>query len=48
MGGCLSATSGALVPEKTFWYVVDFKWAGGHWRYKTISETPGYLYANDI
>jgi hypothetical protein len=25
----LAATSGAIVPEKTFWYLVDFHWTGG-------------------
>jgi len=25
----LSATGGALVPEKSFWYSIDFKWSSG-------------------
>jgi len=25
--GLLQATGGELVPEKCFWYLVDFKWA---------------------
>jgi len=29
----LSATSGALVPEKCFWYLVDFEFTGSHWWY---------------
>jgi len=30
--GLLSATAGAIVPEKTYWYLIDFCWQGGHWR----------------
>jgi len=29
----LRATGGALVPSKSFWYHIDFKWNGSHWRY---------------
>ena len=39
--GSLSATSGALVARKTFWYLVDFVWHAGCWRYKRIAEYPG-------
>jgi hypothetical protein len=27
--GVLSATGGAIVPEKTYWYLIDFCWHGG-------------------
>jgi hypothetical protein len=37
-----------LVPEKMFWYLIDFEWVGGNWRYKEIKDCPGKLYANDI
>jgi hypothetical protein len=33
--GGLKATCGAIVPEKTFWYLTDFQWAAGMW--KTLS-----------
>lgn len=46
--GGLRAACGAIVPEKTFWSLVDFSWSGGQWRYKTIKECPGDLFANDI
>jgi hypothetical protein len=46
--GVLSATSGAIVPEKSFWYQIDFTWNGGNWRYKTIAESPGSLSVRDI
>jgi len=29
----LSATRGALVPEKSFWYTIDFKWKSRRWQY---------------
>lgn len=29
----LTATEGELVPEKSFWYLIDFKWEMGRWRY---------------
>jgi hypothetical protein len=46
--GGLRATCGAIVPEKTFWSLVDFTWASGKWRYKSVVECPGDLFANDI
>jgi hypothetical protein len=46
--GSLSATSGAIVPQKTFWYLVDFAWSGGNWRYKRIGDCPGRLMVKDI
>jgi len=44
----LNATSGAIVPEKTFWFLIDFAWSAGQWRYKSLAECPGELRANDI
>ena len=41
--GGLRATGGALVPQKSYWYLIDFHWTGTEWRYKTITETPGDL-----
>jgi len=31
--GLLRATSRELVPEKCFWYLVDFKWQHQQWKY---------------
>jgi len=31
--GLLQATGGNLVPEKCFWYLIDFKWAWNCWQY---------------
>ncbi len=44
----LAATSGAIVPEKMYWYLIDFHWTAGNWRYNTIQETPGNLFVKDI
>ena len=44
----LKVTGGALVPEKTFWYLLDFEWKGGDWSYRTIQSAPGRIHANDI
>jgi len=35
----LRATGGALVPSKSFWYNIDFRWKGSHWRY--LTDKPG-------
>jgi len=32
-----------LVPEKCFWYLIDFKWKNQKWNYKKVSHTPGQL-----
>jgi len=41
--GLLRETGGELVPEKFFWYLIDFKWSNKQWRYKTTSQLPGQL-----
>lgn len=41
--GVLTATGGALVPEKSFWYLVSFKFEKGKWRYARADDTPGDL-----
>ena len=43
MGSC-----GAIVPVKTFWYLIDFSWSSGRWKYKSVDESPGSLWINDI
>jgi len=32
--GLLRATGGDLVPEKCFWYLIDFRFENHHWKYK--------------
>jgi hypothetical protein len=47
--GGLYATGGALVPYKSYWYGIDFKWNATklQWEYKTIAELPGSLHIKD-
>jgi hypothetical protein len=44
----LKATCGALVPEKTVWWLVSFDWDGCTWQYASIQDSPGELQVNDI
>jgi hypothetical protein len=39
--GGLKATGGALVPSKSYWYLIDFHWTGTKWVYATKEDTPG-------
>jgi len=41
--GLLHATGGELVPDKCFWYLIDFKWNNNESQYKTVNEVPGQL-----
>jgi hypothetical protein len=44
----LKATCGAIVPEKTVWWLVSFIWSGSSWRYAGIQDSPGELMVKDI
>jgi hypothetical protein len=44
----LKATCGAIVPEKTVWWLVSFKWSGTTWEYASIQDCPGELQVKDI
>ena len=37
--GGLRATGGAIVPEKSHWYLIDFVWKDGYWKYASLEET---------
>ena len=39
--GSVRATGGALVPTKSYWYLLDFTWHNGSWRYRTKTDMPG-------
>jgi hypothetical protein len=41
--GGLKVTGGAIVPEKSNWYLIDFVWDKGNWRYKTMEKTAATL-----
>jgi hypothetical protein len=44
----LKTTCVAIVPEKTIWWLVSFKWTGTFWRYASIQDSPGKLKVYDI
>jgi hypothetical protein len=44
----ITATRRAIVPEKTFTFLIDFTWRGGIWSYRTIEESPAQFFVNDI
>ena len=46
--GGLRATGGAIVPEKSHWYLIDFKWEQGRWSYVTESDAPGEISVRDF
>jgi hypothetical protein len=45
--GGIRATGGAIVPEKSHWYLIDFKWSQGNWKYKTEVDAPAQLRVRD-
>jgi hypothetical protein len=45
--GLLKATGGAFVPDKSYWYLIDFKWKEGVWKYATTEETQFNLMMRD-
>ena len=45
--GGLRATGGALVPSKSYWYLIDFRWQKDRWHYTTIADNPGNLHILD-
>jgi hypothetical protein len=46
--GGLKATGGALVPEKSYWYLIDFVWTGEKWRYAIKEDIPGDISFNNV
>ena len=45
--GGLRVTGGALAPQKSYWYWIDYKWEGGQWKYKTKADMPGEVTMRD-
>jgi hypothetical protein len=41
--GLIWATGGALVPDKGYWYLLDWKWDGEQWVERSIADMPGEL-----
>jgi hypothetical protein len=42
--GCIAASGGQLEATKTYWYLIDFKWANGRWRYATLNDNPASVF----
>jgi hypothetical protein len=38
--GGMRTTRGAIVPEKSFWYLIYFVWTEGNWSYASEEESP--------
>jgi len=45
--GLLRTTGGALVPDKCFWYLIDFESRHGKWYYRSAASTPASLFVHD-
>jgi hypothetical protein len=45
--GGLRATGGAIVPEKSHWYLIEFGWNKGMPFYKSVSDAPATLKVKD-
>ena len=41
--GCLKATGGALRPDKSHWYLIDFVWNKTKWEYRDKEEMDGEI-----
>ena len=46
--GGIRATGGAIEPDKSFWYLIDFVWHKGKWRYATEEDCPAELTVRDL
>jgi hypothetical protein len=46
--GGIRATGGAIVPEKSYWCLIDFVWNGSKWDYRHIHDCPGEIYIKSI
>jgi hypothetical protein len=44
----LKIMCGAIVPEKTVWWLIHFEWEGTSWQYASSLEHPGEIQVNDI
>jgi hypothetical protein len=46
--GLLRATGGALRDDKSYWYLLDYNFRGGVWKYRSIEEMPGDIEVNVV
>jgi hypothetical protein len=45
--GGIRATGGAIEPNKSHWYLIDFDWDDGNPVYRRVSKTGGHLQVHD-
>jgi hypothetical protein len=45
--GGIRASGGALVPSKSYWFLIHFIFEKNQWRYASIDETPGNITIRD-
>jgi hypothetical protein len=43
-----SFTGGALVPSKSYWYLIHFQFTNNRWKYASIEDTPGNLTIRNV
>jgi hypothetical protein len=43
----IRATGGAIVPRKSYWYLIDLTWQQGNWKDVTEAEAPAQLSIHD-
>jgi hypothetical protein len=41
--GLIHATGGAIIPSKSFWYLMDFQWNGTDWIYQDTADKLSFL-----
>ena len=41
--GTLRATSGALRPDKSYWYMIEYDHTGNRWLYRSINQLLGAI-----
>jgi len=41
--GILRATDGMIAPDKSKWFLIDFKWTGSDYVYRSLQEMPGEI-----
>ena len=46
--GGLRASGGALVPAKSYWYLIDHWWNGKEWKYLTTDQLPAKLKVKEV
>ena len=47
---CVRSTGGAINPEKSFWWMIDFNWhaSSGSWRFRSNEDLTGSLWIRDL